>query len=206
MRQTPYSNKNIPIYTLTDPVGIDAVITDLQSKLGTISWMTKNFGRAKTMAHEDPEAEPESVYIFPAVFTGANKDMADVLLLDNYAAYSFMMARGSETPMEPYFEDQNTFQREVHVFVWADLSRVDTSKNYDFTEEIKDDVLEAIRTTRFSSPHSSVQVTNIIDIDSEESIFEGFTYSRETHQNLHYPFTGFRVVLEATYISGDCGE
>ena len=182
---------NIPIFTPTTLKGVDSVIEDLRAKFATLTWNTKSFGRAFEMKNKREEDED---YIFPAVMTGADKELEDIMALDTTTAYSFMIARGPEEPEEPEVQilSQSRFTRKIHAIFWMNLDS--TSETI---ENRKMDIEAAIKATRFSNNAASVEIDEIFD--EPDDIYDGFSRDPAEDQHLYPPYWGVRVVMDAFY-------
>ena len=193
---SPNAIKNITPPILSNPIGIDAAITGLQASLTELTWLEKSFGRA-TVASRNTD---NGLYIYPAVLIPAY-DNLDMLALDNWKSYSFFVARDNETRVSSTGYDK-AFQRPVNLIVWANLQQVDSSKNDDFLEELKQDILDKMSV----SPNTgtkvlSIDVTNVYD--EPANVFEGFTVELAESQLLYYPYRGLRIEMNVTYVKED---
>ncbi len=198
MRQTPNAHKNVDVYFLNNPVGVDLIVDALQRKFDdTFNWLEKPFARAVKMGTtDDQENEKE----FPAMFTADKKDFSNMLNLDNYDSYCFFYAEDEE---EMFDEDEynqfiaNRLQRTLHMFFWIDLKRIDPSRTENWTEEIKQDIWKAIGETYFPCD-TSAAVVNVFD--EPDQIFDPFfTFNFVQSQNMGFPKVGLRFELLACY-------
>lgn len=204
MIQTPYAVNNIPVHTISNPVGVDAIITGIQSKLSTdLAWLTKSFGKAiRKSVNIDNGEGGVNQYDFPAVFTGNGQDLADVLALDQYNAYSFMIPQDPETVADVYLDfDETTYTRPIDLIIWFKLDKVDSAKTYDYREELKQAIKTSLANAQYSVP-GSIIIEEVYD--TPEEIFTGFSYEQVDYNNLTYPFGGFRFTITANYVNLGC--
>lgn len=199
-RLKPLSIKEIVPYVNSVPKRIDVPITELQNSISEIIWMEKSFGRAVVSRKIQNEQE----YIYPSCFVAEGYDHANLLLNDNWDAYSFMLATGVEEIVDYIEETRNTFEREVDLIVWLNLERIQDRRDI-YIEELKDEVINKIKTTRFRSvePELTVLDCEVIRIeDRAEEIFREFSLKLAESKYLFYPYGGFRITMNITFIEG----
>ena len=205
MRSSPQPFKNPNTPTITTPVGVDKVIQDLQvSYSNNLSWLEKSFGRAYIMSRKtdnkgDSDLLTRQDYIYPGLWQGNNLDMLDGLANDNLNAYSFFLKEGNETPTDYYQNQRNKWTVDISNIFWLNLKRIDSTKTYPFAEELLEEVKQVISTTRFSGMSgASIEIVDIFEKPSE--IFQGFTLDLAETQHLGYPYHGFRILMQASYV------
>ena len=97
-RRRPIPIKNQTPYISPNPVGVDLVVRGLQEHFSnTIPWLEKSFNRAEIMTNLDRENNTRE---FAKCWTADGSDELNMIVNDNWTAYSFFVARGSETPLE----------------------------------------------------------------------------------------------------------
>jgi hypothetical protein len=164
--------------------------------LTSLTWLEKSFGRA-TVASRNTE---NGLYIYPAVLI-PTYDNLDMLALDNWKSYSFFVARDNETRVSDTGYDK-AFERPINLILWANLQEVDSSRNDDFLEELKQDVLDKMVINRETGDKVlSIDVTNVYD--EPANVFEGFTVELAESQLLYYPYRGLRIEMNVTYVKED---
>lgn len=201
-RYKPNTIKNVIPYKIDDPFGIDITVKSLQILYEEFSWLEKSFARAIIRSEKRKNAAgTEFNYIFPGMFSRVGDDVYDYLNmmeLDNYDAYSFFLALDTEDSID-YEELQNQYRRRLDNIVWLNLEKVDSTKGYDYLEEIKQDVRNKIKENRFGT-------IEIVSIEDEpEAIFREFSLETTDTQFLCYPYRGFRMIMNVTY-DEPCGE
>lgn len=191
-RQTPNINKNVTPYVVADPIGIDVPVKALQAKFASLSWLTKSFARATTRSNTNIDGTTQ---IFPVCWIAEKKDEFIMIGNDNWQAYSFMVARGTETPIDYNPFDDNRYQRELRIYFWFKLNEIDETKGTELLETLKQDVLNAVVATQTNSEFELIGVE-----DDPEVIYDGFTYSDDTlTQRLLYPYGALRFDFNVTY-------
>lgn len=201
-RYKPNAIKNVIPYKIDDPFGIDITVKSLQILYEEFSWLEKSFARAIIRSEKRKnQAGTEFNYIFPGMFSRVGDDVYDYLNmmeLDNYDAYSFFLALDTEDSID-YEELQNQYRRRLDNIVWLNLEKVDSTKGYDYLEEIKQDVRNKVKENRFGT-------IEIVSIEDEpEAIFREFSLETTDTQFLYYPYRGFRMIMNVTY-DEPCGE
>jgi len=204
MRQLqPLAITNITPYIVPVPRGIDMVCKSLQRSFDGIEWLEKSFARA---VYRSKTIEGGSEYIYPAVFVEDGYDYLDLMNLDNWKSYSFMLAKDNEKVVDYQEEVVNTMSRTLSCVFWMNLEKIDPNRYDDFLEELKQDVVKAIKSTRFldTTNNATVYGVNVLNIfDEPDNIFEGFSQDITANQSLYYPYKGLRIDLEALY-SEEC--
>lgn len=193
-----YSNPNIPI--IPDPKGFDKAIAEIQTAVGTVPYIEKSFGRA--FIHK--ENIVGKIVSLPKVYQGAG-EYYNPLPNDNFKAQTFMLAAGEEIADDD-FENygQNTFTRKVALIFWGNLKAIDSAKDYIFLEEIKMDILEALRYTSSFKSFDSYVDERYSDVFREFSSYIS-NASKDTAeaeintQYLMYPYSGFRMTITLVY-------
>lgn len=194
MRRTPTSHKDTTPFVLDNPVGIDTIVKSLQASLSSgLTWLEKSFNRATVMSRNNSGDQAE---IYPVCWTADAKDQFKMIGNDNWSAYSFFVARGSETPVDFEQFGDNTYQRDLSLYVWMNLEVIDDTKNYDYLEELKQAINTVIKTTEFDD--NETLIVESIEDDPLE-IYSGFTVNPTDTQLLYYPYKGLRFDLACTY-------
>ena len=125
---------NVPI--VSNPTGIDKIVTDIQQALAQISWLEYSFGRAyrrkTTRSGED--------YHAPFVYN-KGREYIDVDPQDDVKAFSFIEVNESKdiSNYTPINKSWNQSQ-EVDVIVFANLELIDNTIDGIFTEKLIDEV------------------------------------------------------------------
>lgn len=184
-----------PVPVPPNPVFIDKAIVEIQTALGTISWLTHSFGRS--YIKKDTRAGSER--IAPFVYKGT-AEYLPVEFNDNLQAQSFFEV-GNQVALDYSQKHQNFYQVDLGIIFWCNLKKIDSVKGdtYYFAEQLKKDVRDKIRTTNFKT--GTVEIEEISeDIDE---IFSEYTFEQIEKQFFSYPYVGFRFDLQFT-IQEDC--
>lgn len=191
---SPNALRSITPYVVSDPYGIDIPSKAIQSAMSGISWIEKSFARAVIQSRKQDGAS----YTFPSMFVADGKDFLDMIALDVWKSYSFLIARDPETPIDYNEGESNRYERRLDLIVWMNLQRVDNTRKDDFLPELIEDVKTAIRTAQNAQFElESIEILNIYD--EPQRVFEGFTVDLDNYQNLYYPYRGFRIEMNTIY-------
>jgi len=193
-RQEPIENIEVTPHVIVNPVGVDAIITNLQVELGAkLSWLEKSFGKAETVVKEENGNE----FAFPAILISKTQDMLPLIPNDNFTAYSFFLTSSDEEVIEYQNHIPNFYARTISAIFWiSNLRKVDDTKLYNFREEL---ILEAKKVIRSANIGDGNFVTLTTMVDDPQDIYEGFTVESIKKQLLTYPATGFRINMIANY-------
>lgn len=193
-------------YAIANPVGLDKAIKGMAVALEALPWLEKSFGRA--FVHVERNEKEEAIET-PKVYK-AKGEYENVFPNDKYRAFSFWTA----TSPEVFPDDKDRFaaypnaavQRDVAVIFWVNLKKIDPTKDYVFTEELKADVKAVL----LRSPY--VLTINEYQDEDVQKVYEGFDLDKsarykkagkESGQWLMYPYAGMRFDLTITY-NGSC--
>lgn len=181
---------------ITDPVGIDKPIQDIQTAIATIPWIEKSFGRT-WQAYKTVDKKE---IVYPETWQGTDKDLLDVMPNDNVNAQSFITV--GEPFRIPNYNKRN-FNRVtgiINIIVWFNLERLVDTVDYRFTEILKLEVLRTLNEMTFKA-EAGITVNQIWE--QANNVFAGFTIDRLKQQELVHPFGGFRFECQLTYLE-DC--
>ena len=186
-----YKNPSIGVTGVT---GFDAAIESIRVALAALPWLDKSFGRAWEFKEKDTEGRTMRI---PKVFLGqtAEKDgeYLNVLPNDFLKSQSFIKASGPDE-WETFNRHEGSMKRrKISVIFWVNLKEIDVTKNYIFTDELKDQVEEILK------KHPAVFSLDEYVDEMAGDVFEGYTIEDETSQYLQYPYAGFRFGLTIFY-------
>lgn len=198
---SPLAIKDVTPHIIQNPKRIDIAVKGFQSSFSELNWLTKSFARAIKQSTIRDNTE----YTYPAIFVQSGYDLLDMLQLDNWDAYSFFFARDPETVLEYEFGVRNKFRRVLSAIFWFDLTKIDSvSDPTEVMEEIKTQVLDKIRNTRFEANSDGDTVIDhaVLSIfDVPEVIFDGFSTNLVDDQFLYFQYAGLRIDMECFYFS-----
>jgi hypothetical protein len=178
-----YTQPTAPL--LEEPVGLDAEIQRLQLLLlAELYWLQLSYGKAYRGSRKNGN---KTVY-FPEVYHGV-REYRDVLPNDNVQAQSFFYPTGPavNANREPV-PGTLGFKQSVDLIVWANLLKVDPSKNYRFEHELLLDVMRVL------NEDGQARILRIFH--ANEDIFRGFSLELVPEKALRQPYCGFRIQLE----------
>lgn len=171
----------------TTPHLFDRVIQDLQGGLAQLTWLTHIFGRSERLV----KMKDGMRYYTPNVYY--KKDEYIQLLPDNkeLGNYCFFVLEEPQTVSIPY-GTSNRFKAPFSLIVWVDMRTVGATYDDRNTEDIKEQVVKAIR--RAWLRHGAVTVERIYE--RAENVFNGYSLDEVDNQYLMAPFAGFRITGE----------
>lgn len=198
LRQKPTAVKNPTPFVISEPQGIDEIITSLQIAFSdNLPWLDKSFGKATKMYHNQELGEGRTADVFfPGIWIGKDQDPLILLGSDNFKAYTFSYPIDTALSLTPEATNQTQFERPLAVIFWFNLHEVDSTKDYPFIEELIIEIEEVISNTSFAGGNG-VQVLNYTD--DPEQIFAEWSVELVRNQFLVYPHAGVRFNLNAVY-------
>ena len=157
----------------TDPVGIDAVVNDLQTQLETLGWTTyDNYPRAYKNKTENG--------IIPERYT-QDGNYLEVLFNDKLNASSFFLMDDTLNPT-PFGQQ---IEGGLSIIFQVKLDKLKPLIAHRADEEIRNAVIIALRKNKYAWEFSSV-VTGI------DNVYAGFDLTQITYDDTSY-FHVFRV-------------
>ncbi len=190
--------KNVVPYIVADPYGVDKPIKEIQEALSTIPWLEKSFGRAKIMSsivNEEEVFQPKCW-----VSDSEKKDEIPMIGLDYWDSYSFFYASDQETVINSNTFSEDTYQREVSLYLWINLYDVDPLRNDDFSEELKKDVIYTVKNASLNNV-SGLEFLRIENNPNE--VYNAFTFDN-TKSQFYYPYIIFRIDYNLSYDYSNC--
>ena len=187
-------NPTIPV--ISNPIGIDKPIQEIQIALSAgLPWLKKSFGRAWMYSERDPSGKVQK---YPKCYCGGN-DYLNVLPNDQLISQSFFSVRSPEK-VENFNREGggNHKTREVSIIFWGNLKKIDGSKSYIYTEELKKQVEMIL------IQHENIQSINAYYDEKADDIFAPFTLNDVEGQYLVYPLTGFKFDVTIKYFDQLC--
>jgi hypothetical protein len=190
----------------TTPVETTTSFKDLEVKLQSysanikakLSWLTYAFGLADRVV-ELKDGRPK---IYPVIYQDTNKkEMLSLMPSDLHQAYCFWVKEEEVTT-----EENNASRLKVNVSLifYMDLRDIAPSENWKLTKtKIRQDILEAIRQTKYSGL-GVLEPVSIIE-DDITAIFDGYTLDQVDNKFKIYPKNALRVNFEFGYLR-ECGS
>lgn len=182
-----------PENTAIQTIGIDKTITELQSALGQISWLTKCFHRA----YRHYEISGKKTLTIPKTWE-ANNEWYNNLPNDNLAATAFFYPIGDEQPTEFNPHVDLFFTQDVCLIVWVNTSKLPGHTTGPSLAKEKADVLGVL------SNHDLVtNIASVVD-KSADDIFKPFTIDDPQNHFTMLPFAGFRINFTVQFDYNQC--
>lgn len=189
----------------TTPVETTTSFKDLEVKLqgysaaikAKLSWLTYAFGLAdRVVEFKDGKAK-----VFPAIYQDTNKkELLSLEPSDLHQAFCFWV-KDEEVETE-----ENNWSRliiNVSLIFYMDLRDIAPSENWKLTKtKIRQDILEAIRQTKYSGL-GVLEPVSIIE-DDITSIYDGFTMEQIDNKFKIYPKNALRINFRFGYLR-ECG-
>lgn len=173
--------------------GLDKKISEINEKLSEIVWLSLAHNRAWNL----PEIRDDGLFRQPRIYSGS-KEYWNIMPNDDQNAFSFMIGIGPALPVGDDLQPLTTpirWSKRLDLIFFLDLSKIDSSKEYVYTEELNEDVLNALKTV------NGVLIQQIWMEDIRD-VYEGFDLKEIELQHLYYPFAGIRYQLEVSYDLG----
>lgn len=151
----------------------DAQIELMRVKLNAITWVDYTFPAVKVMTRTNGETYP-GVYV-----QSGNKKIEDLTPNTTAKSYLFFEKR------DPYnisyqVGEKNTY--DLSVIFWGQMTQIDSSKEYDYTDELVKEIVEVLRT--FSVTNIQVYFDNV---------FSRYTLHGSDKQMFMYPYSSFKI-------------
>jgi len=182
---------NLPL--LTEPLGIDVQIQNLQQELAEqLTWLEYSFGRA--FIGEDEQFKGKD-YTYPMVYKGSG-NYQDASPNDNLISQSFFVVSGDYQYQDYQINQPNKFTVPVALIVWGNLKRISSTDEH-FGQVLLQDVLKVIRN------NEEFKVTSINDNESE--VYKEFSISKEPTSLFYYPYFCYRINMNLAS-SEECFE
>lgn len=165
---------NIPL--ISNPVGLDVAIQEIQTTLGGISWMEYAFGKTYKRTTKRNNAN----YIAPYAYCG-KKEYQILDPNDKVSAFSFIEIGGDEDleNWEPLTNQLTGFEStaNLNIIIIANTRQIDNERDYIFEEELKLDVLRELNSV------SRVYQVNSIQRGIENA-YSGYSYEGPYSENI----------------------
>lgn len=184
-----------------NPVLLDKVLQDIQKSLKEkLPWLDYAFGRAYKIIEHRPDGNK---FVYPAVYNG-NGEYVSLLPNDNFGNFSWFDI------YDPQEIEQNIkqFAYKGAIIFWYDLSSIYDDSSVLHTEEIKNEIINALTTPGFITTIGRLTISrvyeqfeNIYKGYALEKIYNNYQYSGENIQDIDkqffmYPYAGIRIEFE----------
>ena len=164
----------------TNPVLADVAIEAAKRQLLTLPWVDQAFGRVWPI----PMQRGDKSVTEPCVYCNGNRYETLVPSAD-LGNYTFFVLMDSAR----YDEETDTYTQPYALVVWYDMTRCfENGSNRRDTENLKDDIIEVLRSTPISN--GSIHVSRIIEMP--KSVYKEFTFDTQQNQALVQPYGAIR--------------
>ena len=146
-----------------------------------IDWLDAVFSIAQTAEKRN---DAGNAVRYPRVYSG-NGEYIDVRYHDEFKAMCFFERNGAVQIQNSSDEPEMRFP--LSLVVWADLSKVQPSNQYDYTDQLIGDVLAVLK----DKYDSEIEVFDYED--RLNNVYDKYTLSDIDSRFLSYPYTAFRI-------------
>ena len=168
------------------PILFDRLMQSIQKGLlDKLTWLNNAYGRSFTL--ETTTADGRSIK-FPAVYIGAG-DYLSMFPDDNLGSYSFFEIYDPQT-LDAKSKTTKIQNAKGAIVFWIDMSRIFADNAFLHIEEIKNDILMALRSIRLE-PGDRMELLELYE--SPKNVFKGYNISQIEGQYLTYPYYGLRI-------------
>lgn len=174
------------------PVLLDKALQDIQKGLKQkLPWLDNAFGRAYRFVEHRSNGDKLT---YPAMYNG-NSEYVSLLPNDNFGNFSWFDIYDPQQITEVVQSlPQYTFTGAL-VF-WYNLDTIFDSRDFIFSEEIKDEIIRVLTTPGLVSGASKLTVTEIYE--RFENIYKGEGIQSVDKQFFMHPYAGLRIEFKLT--------
>ena len=182
---------------IENPIGLDASIEYLRTKLAAIPWMDRTFGRAFDLN----ESTQEGNIVQPHIYVG-NREYFNVMPNDNLKSYCFF---SPDDPIRNAEESKGSLNASIFwvqkcdLIVFFNYELIDKDQGFPFIEKIKDDVLRVLQSSR------GVEVNEVYSNDIKD-IYKRWKIKELSRDLLYYPYGGLRISLDLQVRYNQCTQ
>lgn len=187
------------VEVIPSPLGIDLAIQKIQTKLAAgLPWLEKCFARCTLQRQktgpQDKDNAPGRDYVIPEVYN--QREPMPVMMNDNLQAYCFFHARD---PLK--FHEYEALQtsalakQPVALIFWGNLEKIDATKEFNFIEVLRKDVIQVLmKCSDLRLESSAIEYDNV---------FKPFTITETFRQFLKPPYFAMRFdgILNFDYLN-----
>lgn len=150
-----------------------------------IDWLELSLGLSQTFE----EATDAGNKRIPRIYS-ANDEYIDCSPDEQFQAMSFFARNGTVQISNDADEPEMRFP--LSLFVWADLSRIDNTNTYDYTDQLLGDVLNVLK-------HYYDSEITVFQYECDPiRVYDRYSLSDARTRLMTYPYTAFRI--DFTYI------
>lgn len=160
------------VYNIQNPKGLDYAIGKLQAKLSALSFLQLIYGRAYVQQKQKPAEEKNKplkrmgTEYFPETW-GKNYEPVNCMPNDNVKGMCFFLQRDPATQATPgtvILPSQISIRQPISVIFWFNLKKIDVTKPFKYSEEIKQLVVyQLTREASFSFVETYEDIRRVYD-------------------------------------------
>lgn len=167
------------------PMGVDKAIQRIQHKLISLEWLQTIYGRAVVQRRQDVAGEIRGREItYPEVYFKG--EPTNAMPNDNLTAYCFFRMVDPLTLPDATFGDVSMGVQGVEIYFWGNRRKIDPTKTWDWTEELRVEALQALSSAPdFTLTSSFMEIGNV---------FAPFTITDVYRPFIKPPYFAFKIV------------
>ena len=124
---------------------------------------------------------------YPRVYlNNGGREYIDIRPSDDQNAFAFFEL---DDPIQTIQGEELSYN--ISLIVWYDLKKVNTSKQYDYSRELIQDILRVFNESDYKE---NIQLTNI-EVNPE-NIFNKYSFKQTDNQFLMFPYGAFKINFE----------
>jgi hypothetical protein len=177
---------------LPSQTGLDIAINTFNSALLTLPWLQHAFAIAKT----SKEFIGDNEVVFPECFLKAGR-YTNLMTNRDYKTFSFFQLNDPFSPQDYASGERDYYKKyNVSLIVQVDLYYIDKDKEYDFTNELINDVLQIAQ---------NLDGFNFVNAYREfDNVWAGYSLNQANSQAQKYPNDSFKIDFELINVTEPC--
>lgn len=178
----------------TSPVLADKYIQYLQEALQTLNWLEYVHPAVRVGVNEQGKT-------YPILYTNDGSKKNRNLLFDtDIKAYAFFEYDGDITMDDGSFSNTDQLMTlPLSIVAWGRLDKIYPTKDYDYTSELIQDVLNVLKYCTNTSGYSIDSITGVTYTTDYNKVFDKYSLHDETKtQALMRDYTAFKVSFTMT--------
>jgi hypothetical protein len=163
----------------TSPKLHDAVVQGINTELESLTYIDYLYPIVHTSFNEDGET-------YPSIYMNDGSFKSYMIFPDNRVR-AFTFFEIDEAAVPPKVDDDD-IEYSLSLVFWGNLERINTTKKYDYTGEMLNDVIKVL---------GNLDAYDITYSTNTDEIFDNYTlYKEEEKQTLLRPNTGFKITFK----------
>lgn len=182
--------------TISDPKLLDKVVLEMNAAmLANISWLDNAYGKAERLRETNQGGE----VVYPAVYTGRDKEYLKLFPDDSLGNFSFIEIRDTQE-LFPEQSKKKRIRCNLSVIFWFDFRKIYSTPNTYTIENVKNELLDFFSRYTFKTFLYDVEMIS----EEVENIYSGLGYNVNSNQFNMRPYGCLKISGEvATKICVD---